>query len=73
MNNDYKQIYDCFGDIESNLLKTKLESNGVGVVIEGQSRKIAYGIQAEKEEPHPQVVEALGLRITNCEPCRPSV
>ena len=30
--------------------------------------------QTEKEEPQPQVVTALGLlRITNCEPCRPSV
>lgn len=24
----------------------------------------------EKEEPHPQVVAACGLRITNCEPCK---
>jgi len=31
------------------------------------------GYQTEKDEPHPQVVEALGLRITNCAPCRPSV
>ena len=26
-----------------------------------------------KEEPHPQVVDALGLRITNCAPCNPSL
>lgn len=29
--------------------------------------------QAEKEEPQPQVDVAFGLRITNCEPSRPSV
>ncbi len=28
--------------------------------------------QTEKEEPHPQVVEALGLRITNWVPSRSS-
>lgn len=31
------------------------------------------GLQTEKEEPHPHVVCALGLRITNCEPESPSV
>lgn len=29
--------------------------------------------QAENEEPQPQVVVALGLRITNCAPSSPSV
>ena len=29
--------------------------------------------QTENEEPQPQVVSALGLRMTNCEPCRLSV
>lgn len=28
--------------------------------------------QTEKEEPHPQVVDALGLRITNWAPSRSS-
>jgi hypothetical protein len=29
--------------------------------------------QVEKLEPQPQVVVALGLRITNCAPSRPSL
>lgn len=29
--------------------------------------------QAENEEPHPQVLVAFGLRITNWEPSSPSV
>lgn len=32
-----------------------------------------YSSQTENEEPQPQVVVALGLRITNCEPSSPSV
>lgn len=48
-NNDYEQIYDCFGDFESNLIKTKLESNGIEVATEGLSRNITYGIGLEKE------------------------
>jgi len=32
--------------------------------------RLAYGA---KEEPHPQVVVALGLRITNCAPCKSSL
>ena len=35
------------------------------------SRPLDY--QAEKEEPHPQVVVALGLRITNCAPDKSSL
>ena len=34
---------------------------------------LAAAGQAENDEPHPQVVVALGLRTTNCEPCNPSV
>jgi hypothetical protein len=34
---------------------------------------VARAIQTEKDEPQPQVVEAFGFRITNCEPSRPSV
>ncbi len=30
-------------------------------------------VYTENEEPQPQVVSALGLRMTNCEPCRLSV
>lgn len=30
-------------------------------------------IYTAKDEPQPQVVAALGLRITNWEPCNPSV
>lgn len=29
-------------------------------------------LQALNEEPHPQVVVALGLRMTKCEPSSPS-
>ena len=29
-------------------------------------------VQAEKEEPHPQVDVAFGFLITNCAPSRPS-
>ena len=32
----------------------------------------AASTHAAKEDPHPQVVWALGLRITNCVPSRPS-
>ena len=30
-------------------------------------------VYTAKEEPQPHVVEALGLRITNCAPCNPSL
>ncbi len=32
----------------------------------------AWGLQAENEEPQPQVVVAFGFLITNCAPSRPS-
>ena len=35
--------------------------------------KPGIATQVEKDDPQPQVVVALGLRITNCEPSRPSV
>ena len=41
----------------------------------GAARRLFRGrwdVQVEKEDPQPQVVEAFGLRITNCAPCRPS-
>lgn len=37
------------------------------------SRADNPGVQAEKEEPQPQVEVAFGLRMTNCEPSKPSV
>ena len=33
-----------------------------------RSRQVTGIIQAEKDEPQPQVVTALGLRMTNCAP-----
>jgi hypothetical protein len=38
-----------------------------------RSRQVTGIIQAEKDEPQPQVVTALGLRMTNCAPSSPSV
>ncbi len=38
----------------------------------GRSARDSAARQAEKEDPQPQVVAALGLRITNCAPSRPS-
>ena len=31
------------------------------------------GSQTENEEPHPQVVVALGFLMTNCAPCKSSL
>lgn len=35
--------------------------------------RILFSDQAENEEPQPQVEVALGLRITNCDPSKPSL
>ncbi len=52
-------------------LHTKKPLTGSG--FDGTRDKPSFGHYAEKLEPQPQVVVALGFLITNCAPCRSSL
>lgn len=63
-----------------NILKNFYQNDVTGnrFIIRRQKNKfvtkgITFKYYMEKEEPHPQVVDALGLRITNCAPCKSSL
>jgi len=54
------------------LIKHKARQHGLpGLAGAGRPRR--PGNQTENEDPQPQVVEALGLRMTNWEPDRSSL
>ncbi len=65
------QVVDGEDDIE---LVEQFRPGLPGEVRVGQQIVLgAQGAQAEKLEPQPQVVVALGFLITNCAPCRSSL
>lgn len=57
---------------QASSLNRDQETDNIASIFEGvyfEHSKFSY---TENEEPHPQVVVALGLVIVNREPCKPS-